>query len=87
LRRIYLFIAEDNAERAIRVVEAIEERCHSLLEFPEQGRSRDDLRPGARLLPYGRSVVIAYEVTQPAIIVMRVFYGGQDHAVLMEEGP
>jgi plasmid stabilization system protein ParE len=57
LRRIHLFIAEDNAERALTFIDAIEKRCLSLLDFPEQGRARDDLRQGARL-PYGKSVVI-----------------------------
>jgi len=84
LRRIYLFIAEDNAGRAMTFIEEIEARCRSLLDFPEQGRARDDIRPGARFLPFGRTVVIAYAVGKAEITVMRVFYGGQDTAILTE---
>jgi toxin ParE1/3/4 len=84
LRQIYLFIAEDNPGRALTFIEEIEARCQTLLDFPEQGRARDDVRPGARFLPYGRSVVIAYELVEAEITVMRVFYGGQDYAILME---
>ena len=78
LRSIYEFIAEDSPARALSFVEAIEKRGLSLLDFPEQGRVRDDLQAGIRILLYGRSVVIAYTISATAVEIARVFYGGQD---------
>ena len=44
---------------------------------------RPDLRPGLRIVPYGRSVVIAYQVTENTVDVVRIFYGGQDYETIM----
>ena len=79
------FIAEESLDSAIAFIDSIEKRCYSLLDFPEQGRARDDLRVGLRVLPFGRSVVIAYQFDAEAVEIMRVFYGGQDYEALMRE--
>jgi toxin ParE1/3/4 len=65
LEAIYRFIAQDNPIRAFGFIEQIQERCDLLRDAPEQGRMRPDLRPGLRVIPYGRSVVITYQ--SPAI--------------------
>ena len=44
---------------------------------------RPDLRPGLRVIPYGRSVVIAYQVAGDTIEILRIFYGGQDYETIM----
>jgi toxin ParE1/3/4 len=50
---------------------------------PEQGRARPDLGSGLRLVPFGRSVVVVYQVVGDAIEILRIFYGGQDYETIM----
>jgi len=50
---------------------------------PEQGRARPDLASGLRLVPFGRSVVVVYQVVGDAIEILRIFYGGQDYETIM----
>ena len=83
LEGIYRFIAQDSPTRAFGFIEKIQLRCDLLREYPEQGRARPDLKPGLRVIPYGRSVVITYRVTGDTIEVLRIFYGGQDYETIM----
>jgi toxin ParE1/3/4 len=83
LEGIYRFIAQDSPTRAFDFIEKIQQRCDLLRDYPEQGRARPDLRPGLRVIPYGRSVVITYRVTGDMIEVLRIFYGGQDYETIM----
>ena len=83
LEAIYRFIALDSPTQAFHFIEQIEHRCDLLRDSPEQGRLRPDLRAGLRIVPYGRSVVIAYHVTGDVIEVLRIFYGGQDYETIM----
>jgi toxin ParE1/3/4 len=83
---IYRYIAEQSGspERAIRYVRRVREWCDHLLIFPEAGRARDDLRPGARLTTFERRVVIAYMILPPDDVeIGRVFYGGRNYEVLI----
>ena len=63
----------DNQQAAVRFVDAIEKRCRALLDFPGQGRTRSDLFPGLRVLPFGRSVVIGYLSTEETVEVLGVW--------------
>lgn len=83
LETIYRFIAQDSPTRAFGFVDKIQQRCDLLRDSPEQGRARPDLRPGLRVIPYGRSVVIAYRITGDTIEILRIFYGGQDYETIM----
>jgi toxin ParE1/3/4 len=83
LEAIFQFIARDSPSRALHFVEGIERRCDLLRDAPEQGRARPDLRPGLRVVPYRRSVVITYQITGTLIEVLRIFYGGQDYEAIM----
>jgi toxin ParE1/3/4 len=87
LEAIYRFIAQDSPARAFSFIERIQKRCDLLRDSPEQGRVRPDLRPGLRIVPYGRSVVIAYEITENTVDVVRIFYGGQDYETIMSGEP
>jgi toxin ParE1/3/4 len=82
---IYDYIARESPDRALDVIRRIRTRCGQLTEFPELGRRRDDLRPGARLLPFERRGVIVYGVAGDTIEVGRIFYGGRDYDTLMTE--
>jgi toxin ParE1/3/4 len=54
-----------------------------LRDSPGQGKVRLDFRPSLRVIPYGRSVVIAYRVVGDTIEILRIFYGGQDYETIM----
>lgn len=85
--RDYVAAASGRAA-ADRVIDGIEAACRSLAEFPERGRSRDDLRAGARVLSLRRRIVIVYRLHEDAIEIGRVLYRGRDlAAALAEPGP
>ena len=52
--------------------------CVGLAGFPERGWRRDDLRPGLRVIGFGRRVAIAFHVSGRMVIIDRILYGGQD---------
>lgn len=83
LEAILRYVARDNPRAARRWVAAIETRCGQLQLFPEMGVERPDLADGLRILPYRRAV-IAYRLLPDRVRIVRVLYGGQDYAALME---
>ena len=75
---LYDYIAQqDGAVRAIGYIDRIEKSCEALVVFPERGASRDDLRPGLRVLGFERRVVIAYQVHSDKVTILRILYGGR----------
>ena len=54
-------------------------------DAPHGGRSRDDLAPGLRTVPFEASAVIAYRVGA-AVEIANVFYGGRDYEALYRDG-
>ena len=39
---------------------------------------RDDLRPGLRITGFRRRVTVAFSVDEDRVMILRLFYGGQD---------
>ena len=70
--------AAASPEIAKRYVDAIDEKCASLAEFPHRGTPRPDLRDGLRTIPFRRRVTIAYAVTDAEVTILGLFYAGQD---------
>jgi toxin ParE1/3/4 len=81
---IYGYIEPDNPRRAASFVQDIRERCRPLCVHPKLGRARDDLSPGVRVLHMLGRVIVAYRITPSAILVTRVFYGGQDYEAFLQ---
>jgi len=75
--RIFDFIAADSPGRAIGFVRRIRAACLELVRFPERGRLRTDLADNVRTLVFERRVVIAYRVEDRSIVILRIFYAGQ----------
>lgn len=73
------FIAHDSRERAAAFVGRIRQFCESLAEFPERGRLREDFGAGIRTLSFERRIVVTYRFERRTVVVMRVFYAGQDY--------
>jgi toxin ParE1/3/4 len=74
-------------ERADGYIGRIVTFCNGLATFPLRGTKRDDLLPGLRVTGFERRVTIAFVVTEEAVLIEGIFYGGQDfEALLRGEG-
>lgn len=85
LEEIFWFIAVDNPPRARSYIAEIEQACRNLCETPFMGRERPDLRAGLYVFPLWRRIVIAYELPDNRVDVLRVFSGGQDYEAIMAD--
>jgi toxin ParE1/3/4 len=84
LDAIYAYIEPDNPLRAASFVQDIRDRCRPLCVHPKLGPARDNLSPGLRIFPMLGRVVVAYRITPSAILITRVFYGGQDYDAILQ---
>ena len=85
LRNLYDYIEKDSPANAGRYVEQIKTYCMQLVDFPERGTRRDDLRPGIRILGFRRRVNIAFVVLEDRVEIARLLYGGRDIASALDE--
>ena len=86
LMELYDYISGRGAPNAaMAYVSRLEARCLSLADYPEQGQSRSDIRPGLRLLGFERRTEIAFHVTATQIVIDRIFHGGQDVAAAFDD--
>jgi toxin ParE1/3/4 len=67
-------------------VSGIRQFIEELQTFPKRGTVRDNLIPGLRIIGYRRSASIAFVVEEAHVLVLGVFYGGQDITVEALEG-
>lgn len=76
---LYFHIAAAaSPEIAANYTEAIVKQCESLRTFPMRGAQRDNIRVGMRVFGFRRRVSIAFEVTDDAVTILGIFYGGQN---------
>lgn len=84
LRALYDLIANAaTPERAFNYVEAIRLHLLGFADFPARGTRRDHIRPGLRTTGYRRRVTIAFLVTEPKVIILRILYAGRDVETLL----
>ncbi len=75
---LYDYIADRSTpKRALGYINRIEKSCLSLQVFAERGTSRDDLRPGLRVMGFERRVLIAFRVDADSVALLRILYGGR----------
>lgn len=76
---IYDWVAEKASPMvAMRFTGRIEGFCRRLGLMAERGRSRDDIRPGLRIIGFERRVTIAFVIQTERVVILRLFYGGRD---------
>lgn len=81
LTELGLYIAgEAGAKIANDYLDRIHAACMALAEFPERGRSRDDILPGLRTITMERRVTIAYRVRRTRVEIVTIAYAGRDFA-------
>ena len=71
------YIARDNPPAAIRFVETLKEKCHTLARFPLLGASRDQLVEGLRVFSVG-NYAIYYRPEADTARIERVLHGARD---------
>lgn len=84
LDEIFDFIAADNPLRAASYIEDIRRACQNLCATPFIGVSRPEVRPGLYILPLWRRIVLAYELPEGHVDVIRVFSTRQDYEALIQ---
>ncbi|MEM1377404.1 MAG: type II toxin-antitoxin system RelE/ParE family toxin [Pseudomonadota bacterium] len=52
--------------------------CNRLDLASERGQTRNDIRPGLRIVGFERSLTIAFAVTEAEVRILRVFQKGAD---------
>ena len=82
LIEIWLYVAQDNARAADRLLDAIDDACGRLAEHPHMGPARTDLAPELRYLVIG-SYLILYREVAAAIEIVRVVHGARHLADLL----
>jgi toxin ParE1/3/4 len=89
LEKIYTDIRDQNGSpvNALRFVERIRGYCEGLMDFPERGMRRDDIRPGLRIVSFERVIVIAIEVKGDKVSIGRIFYARRNYERLLKRGP
>ena len=87
LTAVYDHIA---AEVSQRVARAYTQRVEAWLATfdigAERGTLRDDLQPGLRTIEFERRVTAAITVEDERVVLLRLFYGGQDWGTALSEG-
>jgi toxin ParE1/3/4 len=67
-------------------IDRLEAACRALEIFPERGTRRDDIRPGLRVMGFERRATIIFQVTEGEVVIVRIFYGGQDYEAALRDG-
>lgn len=58
-------------------IDELEARCAGLLQYPEAGSMRDELRPGLRSRPHGRYIIF-YTPQSAVVRVERILHDSRD---------
>jgi len=79
IAELYRYIAgNSSSEIAARYTEDLVQYCETFETFPQRGSKRDDILPGLRTVGYRRRVLIAFSVHVNEVVIIGIFYGGQD---------
>ena len=75
---LYDYIADHSSPAlALGYMVRIEKSCLSLNTLPERGTRREDLRPGLRIMGFEHRALIAFQVSERSVAILRILYGGR----------
>jgi toxin ParE1/3/4 len=84
LFELYAHIANEGGRlRAGEYISRLEVACQRLADFPRMGRLAEELGAGLRSLAFERRAVIIYRVSDVAVEILGVYFGGRDIAALL----
>ncbi len=84
LESIWAYIAADSETQANKLMIGFVKKFKSLLNFPQLGKTRNDLIVGLRSFPNGKYLVF-YQETANGIEIVRVIHGARDIEQSFEE--
>ncbi len=83
---LYDWIAERaSPDTALGYIDRLEHYIRGFDYASERGTSRNDIREGLRTVGFERRVTIAFNVTAQEVIVLGLFYGGQNWQEALSE--
>ena len=87
LEDIATYLVEQGAHETIirGFLLRLKKQCETIGQMPEGYVARPDLGPSIRIAPFERSSVIAYRITESAVEIVNIFYGGRDYQALLAE--
>lgn len=74
---IWTHVAKDDPVAADRVLDRLDEAASNLIQNPEMGPARDDIRPGLRYLVSG-SYLLLYRILGDDVEIVRAVHGRRD---------
>jgi toxin ParE1/3/4 len=83
LRNISNYFAITNVEAGEKLLDEFEKKCRYLIQFPNIGRSYQEIRPYLRGIPLD-GYIIFYRLGQDTIEIMRVVKGNRDLETLFD---
>jgi toxin ParE1/3/4 len=84
LEAISSYFAAEQVEAGEKFLQGFNKRCQQLAQFPNSGRSYDDLQVGLRGLPLD-GYIILYRVIERGIEIVRVTHGRRDLRSLFDQ--
>ena len=77
---LYVYIAQaiGSFHTAFSFTERLRSACFKLVDFPDRGAPRDDIKAGLRILSIERKTVVTYFVKGGDVIISNIFHGGRD---------
>ena len=77
---LYTYIAQASGSfhTAFSFTERLRSACFKLVDFPDRGAPRDDIKAGLRILTIERKTVITYFVKGDDVIISNIFHCGRD---------
>ncbi|HEX8626229.1 MAG TPA: type II toxin-antitoxin system RelE/ParE family toxin [Allosphingosinicella sp.] len=81
---IFAYIAGDDPRAAEEQIQRIFTAAKRLADFPESGRARPELGPGARTIVVGRYLLL-YRVGPDSVDILRIVHGARELAGLLDD--
>lgn len=83
LNAIFSHIAKDNPAAAVSFVRKLKDKCSRMAQFPDMGKSREDLARHLRCFPVG-NYLIFYRPSEDAVDIVRVLHAARDYAGMFD---
>jgi toxin ParE1/3/4 len=77
LEKIIDYFSSRNVDAGERFINEFDKKCKNLANFPNMGRSYDDIKPSLRGLPLA-DYIIFYRIIDDGIEIIRVVSGYRD---------
>ena len=84
LDQIFDYFASHNVDAGEKFVISFEKKCQNLLQFPNMGRSYQDIEPSLRGVPLDNHIIL-YRLIDNGVEIVRVVSGYRNLKYLFEQ--